>query len=303
MKLSLELKQILDNSITGVYIADRERRIVYWNESAKRISGRSREEMVGKYCFESGLDHIDLEGHQLCTSLCPYLKTYQDGQERSEKVFLRHKNGRRVLIETRFIPVFAENHQLEFVMEEFCEVGSQHIDDQMVRQLSNVAHHDQLTGIANRRFLDDALAYRIILRKKMNKQFGVLFMDVDNFSKFNNTYGHEAGDLVLKKLTHILTSINRKNDVFGRWGGEEFLGIYPIQDPSNIRTIAEKCLNAIRSMDVEFEGLHLSVTASIGITCIRENDTPESVTQRADALMYKSKQNGKDRYTSDEPAA
>lgn len=175
-------------------------------------------------------------------------------------------------------------------MEEFCEVGSQHIDD-------------QLTGIPNRRFLDDALAYRIILRKEMNKQFGVLFMDVDNFGKFNNTYGHEAGDLVLKKLTHTITSINRKNDISGRWGGEEFLGIYPIQDPSNIRAIAEKCLNAIRSMDVEFEGLHLSVTASIGITCIRENDTPESVTQRADALMYKSKQNGKDRYTSDEPAA
>lgn len=123
-------------------------------------------------------------------------------------MFLRHKNGRRVLIEPRFIPVFDGNQQLEFVMEEFCEVGSQHIDD-------------QLTGIPNRRFLDDALAYRIILRKEMNKQFGVLFMDVDNFGKFNNTYGHEAGDLVLKKLTHTITSINLKNDIFGRWGGVE----------------------------------------------------------------------------------
>ena len=136
-------------------------------------------------------------------------------------MFLRHKNGRRVLIEPRFIPVFDENQQLEFVMEEFCEVGSQHIDNQMVRQLSNVAQHNQLTGIPNRRFLDDALAYRIILRKEMNKQFGVLFMDVDNFGKFNNTYGHEAGDLVLKKLTHTIISINRKNDIFGRWGGVE----------------------------------------------------------------------------------
>lgn len=69
MKLSLELMQILNNSMIGAYIADRKRRIVYWNESAERISGKSREEMVGKYCFESGLDHIDLEGHQLCTSL------------------------------------------------------------------------------------------------------------------------------------------------------------------------------------------------------------------------------------------
>ncbi len=97
--LNRELKQILDDSMVGVYIADSKRRIVYWNDAAERISGRSREDMIGKNCFESGLDHIDQEGQRLCTSLCPYLKTYQDGKERSEKVFLRHKNGNRVLVQ------------------------------------------------------------------------------------------------------------------------------------------------------------------------------------------------------------
>ncbi|MGN1389583.1 MAG: diguanylate cyclase domain-containing protein [Bulleidia sp.] len=299
IRLNSELKQILDESMFGIYIADSERRIVYWNKEAERISGRSREEMVGKYCYESGLDHIDHEGQRLCTSLCPYLKTYQDGKERSEKVFLRHKNGNRVLINTKFIPVFDEHHQLEFVLEEFSEIGSQQVADQVVSQLSDVAQHDQLTGIPNRRFLDDALAYRVLLRKEMGKQHAVLFMDVDNFGKFNNLYGHEAGDLVLKKLAGTITSVTRRNDIFGRWGGEEFMGIYEIQDPGFIPAIGQKCLEAVRNMDVVFEGQHLHVTASIGITCIRETDTPETVTERADTLMYHSKTSGKDQCTSD----
>ena len=297
--LNRELKQILDDSMVGVYIADSERRIVYWNDAAERISGRSREDMIGKNCFESGLDHIDQEGQRLCTSLCPYLKTYQDGKIRSEKVFLRHQNGNRVLVQTKFIPVFDETHQLEFVLEEFCEVGSPQVADQMVSQLSDVALHDQLTGIPNRRSLDNALAYRLLLRKETGMQFAVLFMDVDNFGKFNNVYGHEAGDLVLKTLAETISAVNRRKDVFGRWGGEEFMGLYRIHDPADLKVIGAKCLEAVRSMNVLFEGSHLHVTASIGITCIRPEDTLETVTERADSLMYQSKTQGKDRCTSD----
>lgn len=299
IRLNRELKQILDESMIGIYIADSERRIVYWNRAAEDISGRSSEEMIGKYCYESGLDHIDQEGHHLCTALCPYLKTYQDGMERSERVFLRHKNGNRVLVQTRFIPVFDEQNHLEFVLEEFSEVTAQQVADQMVTQLSNVALHDQLTGIPNRRFLDHALAYRLLLRKEMGDQYAVVFMDVDHFRTFNNVYGHEAGDLVLKTLAKTISSCMAKDDVFGRWGGEEFMGICRINDPLQIQKIGTECLEAARSMKVVFEERSLSVTVSVGITCMQENDTPETVTERADSLMYRSKAQGRDRCTSD----
>lgn len=297
MKLDGEMKQVLDNSIVGIYIADEERRIVYWNREAERISGRSKEDMIGVKCHEGGLDHVNMEGEHLCSSLCPYLKTYQDGKERSAKVFLRHKNGDRILVEAKFIPVFDDQHDLDFVMEQFREVGTKNVSDQMINQLSDAAQHDQLTGIPNRRFLDGYLSYQVLMRREIGQQNAVMFLDVDNFRKFNNTYGHEAGDLVLKELTKTVTSINRSGDVFGRWGGEEFMGFFSINDPAVIPAIAERYISAIRAMEISFEGQNLSVTASIGITCIREDDTPESVTKRADELMYHSKQAGKDRYT------
>ena len=297
MKLDGEMKQVLDNSIVGIYIADEERRIVYWNQEAERISGRSKEDMIGVKCHEGGLDHVNMEGEHLCSSLCPYLKTYQDGKERSAKVFLRHKNGDRILVEAKFIPVFDDQHDLDFVMEQFREVGTKNVSDQMINQLSDAAQHDQLTGIPNRRFLDGYLSYQVLMRREIGQQNAVMFLDVDNFRKFNNTYGHEAGDLVLKELTKTVTSINRSGDVFGRWGGEEFMGFFSIDDPAVIPAIAERYISAIRAMEISFEGQNLSVTASIGITCIREDDTPESVTKRADELMYHSKQAGKDCYT------
>lgn len=297
MKLDGEMKQVLDNSIVGIYIADEERRIVYWNQEAERISGRSKEDMIGVKCHEGGLDHVNMEGEHLCSSLCPYLKTYQDGKERSAKVFLRHKNGDRILVEAKFIPVFDDQHDLDFVMEQFREAGTKNVSDQMINQLSDAAQHDQLTGIPNRRFLDGYLSYQVLMRREIGQQNAVMFLDVDNFRKFNNTYGHEAGDLVLKELTKTVTSINRSGDVFGRWGGEEFMGFFSINDPAVIPAIAERYISAIRAMEISFEGQNLSVTASIGITCIREDDTPESVTKRADELMYHSKQAGKDRYT------
>ncbi len=297
MKLDGEMKQVLDNSIVGIYIADEERRIVYWNREAERISGRSKEDMIGVKCHEGGLDHVNMEGEHLCSSLCPYLKTYQDGKERSAKVFLRHKNGDRILVEAKFIPVFDDQHDLDFVMEQFREVGTKNVSDQMINQFSDAAQHDQLTGIPNRRFLDEYLSYQVLMRREIGQQNAVMFLDVDNFRKFNNTYGHEAGDLVLKELTKNVTSINRSGDVFGRWGGEEFMGFFSINDPAVIPAIAERYISAIRAMEISFEGQNLSVTASIGITCIREDDTPESVTKRADELMYHSKQAGKDRYT------
>lgn len=297
MKLDGEMKQVLDNSIVGIYIADEERRIVYWNREAERISGRSKEDMIGVKCHEGGLDHVNMEGEHLCSSLCPYLKTYQDGKERSAKVFLRHKNGDRILVEAKFIPVFDDQHDLDFVMEQFREVGTKNVSDQMINQLSDAAQHDQLTGIPNRRFLDGYLSYQVLMRREIGQQNAVMFLDVDNFRKFNNTYGHEAGDLVLKELTKTVTSINRSGDVFGRWGGEEFMGFFSINDPAVIPAIADRYISAIRAMEISFEGQNLSVTASIGITCIREDDTPESVTKRADELMYHSKQAGKDRYT------
>lgn len=88
----------------------------------------------------------------------------------------------------------------------------------------------------------------------------------------------------------------RKRDLFGRWGGEEFVGIFQIQHNNDTYAIATKIINIIRQIDILHAGEHLHITVSMGITTIHENDTPESVVERADQLMYIVKRSGKNSF-------
>ncbi len=88
--------------------------------------------------------------------------------------------------------------------------------------------HDNLTELPNRCYLESFISYKFEEYKKIGRSFAVLFADIDDFSKVNNTYGHDAGDMVLKNISKSLIRNIRRHDLVGRWGGEEFLGIYSI---------------------------------------------------------------------------
>ena len=158
---------------------------------------------------------------------------------------------------------------------------------------------DQLTGLANRRRIESLLEFQLIEMKRFKIKFCVVFLDIDDFSKFNNTYGHDLGDAVLKTISKSVMHSVRKTDLFGRWGGEEFIGIYEIQEDNDALIIAEKIRVLIANSQIAYNKESLSVTASIGVTAAKTDDTMDSIVKRADSLMYKSKQSGKNRVTSD----
>jgi PAS domain S-box-containing protein len=88
-------RDLLENLADGIYFVDSERRITFWNRSAEQLTGYTREEVVGRQCYDNILNHVDLEGNQLCKTLCPLARTLQDGKNRSANLFLQHKDGRR----------------------------------------------------------------------------------------------------------------------------------------------------------------------------------------------------------------
>jgi len=127
----------------------------------------------------------------------------------------------------------------------------------------------------------------------------LVFFDIDNFRVFNNTYGHDAGDVVLKTISKSIMQIIRSTDLFGRWGGEEFIGIYTIKNDSDSLLIGEKIRKLVEETKVQHKGLTLSVTVSIGVTIAHDKDTINTIVKRADELMYQSKQKGKNCVTVD----
>lgn len=289
---------IINNLRDGVYFVDLDRRISFWNKAAENITGYSAEEIVGKCCQDSMLHHIDEEGRPLCVIGCPLFATIIDGKQRKERVFVRHKNGYRIPILVNIFSV-RQNGEIAGAIEIFTQDSPTVYEDKLVEHLSGIAMHDALTGLPNRRYLESFLSYKLDEYGRFGKLFAVLFADIDDFGHFNNEYGHDAGDAILKNIAASIKKNMRSDDLVGRWGGEELLGIHSLVRPFDAPIIAEKFRQLIANTEVFHDDKILQVSVSVGITIVQEADTADSVVERADKLMYQSKQAGKNRVVSD----
>ena len=287
---------IINNMHDGAYFVDAERTIQFWNKAAEEITGYSAEQIVGKKCQNSMLNHIDGEGRPLCIVGCPLFATIIDGEQRRANVYVRHKDGYRVPIMVNIFPIH-DGAEIIGAVEVFTRNSPKVYEDNLIENLSGIAMHDALTNLPNRRYLESFLHFKLDEYVRFGRSFALLFADIDNFSHFNNTYGHDVGDAVLCNISTSLKNTMRNTDLVGRWGGEEFLGIYTISKDSEAVIVAEKFRQLVNNSDIVHMAERLCVTVSVGVTIVRNGDDMQSIIERADHLMYESKQNGKDRVT------
>ena len=297
-KLYLE---ILDNVREGAYYTNADRQITFWNKAAERITGYKKEEILGKQCPDTPLSHVDGDGNQICNTGCPLHHALIDKRKRKHDVFLRHKKGHRIAVSVNTFPV-TEGKKIIGAIELFTPNSLVIYDDELITQLASSAMNDSLTGIPNRRRIESFLDLRLKEMVLYKYKVCIIFLDIDNFRNFNNTYGHGVGDAVLKTVSKSIMDMTRNTDLFGRWGGEEFIGIYTIKDESDALLIADKICALVAGTEIQHGNFTLSVTVSIGVTVARAGDTIESIVKRADSLMYQSKQNGRNCVTTDSEA-
>lgn len=290
---------ILNNIQDGVYYVDIHRKIKFWNKGAEQITGYRADEMVGLDCPESKLNHIDELGNHLCITGCPLFATNIDGVVRTEKVFVRHKNGYRIPLLTTVYPI-RENGVIVGSVEVFTRNSPKAYDDSLIENLSEKAMHDSLTKLPNRSYLESFLQYKLSEYQRFGKRFALLFADIDHFRVFNNTYGHDIGDLVLTDIAKSIMHTIKKDDMFDRWGGEEFVGIFSINRNYEASIIAERLRHLVENtVVINSDGQELKVTISVGVTIPRHQDTPDDIIKRADGLMYQSKHNGRNMVSTD----
>lgn len=300
-------EKILEKVDTGIYFVDRARNLVFWNKGAEKITGFSKSEIMGKYCYDNILNHVNEAGCNLCLNGCPLEATVRDGEERSEIVYLHHKLGHRVRVKIKAIAIYEESKIIGCVeMFEPCVESNlnrefslpQSCTDYTSEELRIFALYDQLTEIPNRRYLESTLHTRFMEYELLGLPFGLLFMDIDHFRDFNNAYGHDVGDKILKMVSKTFLSAIRKTDFIGRWGGEEFVGIFPMVGLKELSYIAEK-IRVLTNQSIirEPNGQKYQVTISLGGTVARPGDTMESILKRADEQMYLSKKNGRNQST------
>lgn len=169
-------------------------------------------------------------------------------------------------------------------------------------KLLDTVQYDGLTGIYNRRYLDDELQKDVESCAKTQDSLGILMLDVDHFKLFNDTYGHGAGDDCLRKIAHALEESQKDKEGFvARYGGEEFIIVLPGADKVQLRKAADAAIKSVRALGIPHEkniGRGL-VTVSIGGTCVRcvKEGGEEAYLCNADEALYHSKKTGRDRVT------
>ena len=156
---------------------------------------------------------------------------------------------------------------------------------------------DPLTGLYNRRYLTEMLERETRRAIRSEQSLGVLMLDLDHFKKFNDTYGHEAGDRVLRETASLLMKSVRAEDIVCRFGGEEFVVILPMADLQVTEARGERIRSRTRELTVLYQGQSLGmITVSVGVAVLPEHGTnPKELLEAADAALYRAKREGRDR--------
>jgi diguanylate cyclase (GGDEF)-like protein/PAS domain S-box-containing protein len=165
------------------------------------------------------------------------------------------------------------------------------LEQSLLKELERLSITDALTDVFNRRHLDAVLKTELGRSRQTGAGLAVIMCDADHFKKFNDTYGHDQGDRVLKMVGQMMKKAVRKYDVPCRYGGEEFTVILPSTDQAGAMLVAERLRQDVESMAVD----GLKVTISLGVACFPEIpvESPEALIEAADAALYRSKENGR----------
>lgn len=192
----------------------------------------------------------------------------------------------------------SEIHQLSssiYVMAESIKNHQRDLEyrvQERTKELKKLSITDKLTGAYNRIKIDESLETEAIRQNRYERPFGIILIDIDFFKEVNDTYGHQAGDRVLTQFVEILRKNVRQSDIIGRWGGEEFIIICVEINLNNLVTLAQKLRREVE----HFEFDHVKKkTASFGLTIYKKGEKVERFIARADAALYKAKENGRNR--------
>jgi diguanylate cyclase (GGDEF)-like protein len=174
-------------------------------------------------------------------------------------------------------------------VEVFSNIAAKKRTERRVRELENLAFQDSLTEIPNRLYAELKVEHALQEVEHFDRRNALLLLDLDHFKQVNDTYGHAMGDNLLRTVCRTISVNLRMGNMVARWGGDEFLLIVKDVSEDGLRQYGERLLRLIANSVVAEGSTRFTVTASIGCTMIRKEDTSQSALQRADSLMYRSK--------------
>lgn len=286
------LGTIFDSIRDPFCIFDRQFMIIKVNEAYARMKNRTVSELQGKLCFEL------LDRREVCDD-CVVQKTFTSADPCAKEKPVTLVDGSGIWVEIYTYPIIdvegRVSHVIEYTRDITDRKRSEEEKKQLIVELEHLSRTDSLTGLLNRRALEERLDFEINRARRYRSEFSLILCDVDDFKKINDAYGHHAGDRVLQTLSEILFSVVRKADIVGRYGGDEFMFILPETSLEGGKSLAEKIrLSAEVTEFGLLEGQPTKISLSLGLACLdMVNDNIDALLRRADKALYVAKQAGK----------
>ncbi len=281
--------EILTELPLSVYVLNKDMVVTYWNDQATEVSGFSRDEVLGACCSDNILRHTTEDGVPLCEDGCPARACLEKGEGFEATVYLHHKDGHRVLVDAKIIPVFDDDGQTTGVIH---VAGVRTAMDRAmaeVRKLRQLTTTDTLTELPNRKGLGEATASWLSELERNDRHFALCMIDVNDFKQINDTLGHSVGDRVLKMIGNTLRNVCRGHDFIGRWGGDEFMGLVTVKDEAEIEAVSNRIRTFVKESFLMVDNQRVSPSVSVGMAMAVVGDTPESLLDRADEALYEEK--------------
>lgn len=285
------LRTLLEDLPTAVYLVDRERKILFWNSGAEKITGYLRQEVLGRHCRQSLVVHYNELGHALDDDECMLTETMADGKHREARVFVRHREGYRIPVRVSTIPIRNQRGTIIGAAETFNLQTVAPSPDRRSNTLEDYGCLDDLTGIPNHAFTESQLCERLRTFSEHGIPFSVLCLAVERMSFFRRSYGQEASETILRVLAQTLKNTLRPMDILGRWMGDQFLVILDNCSAEVAGKVAERVQGIVSSASIEWWGDELKVNIMIGWTTVVADDTAESIADRACRAQLASKAN------------
>lgn len=283
---------LLNHLYEGIYFVDDNKEIKFWNKGAENITGYKQEEIIGKFCSDNILCHIDETGKELCNTACPLSAAIKTGSYEDKRIYLKHKNGNRIPVWVHVTPIKNTDGDIIGAVEIF-------LDDSDYEKLKYQANYDFLTGILNRNAIYNILKKELSRAKRIESFVSIVMIDLDHFKSINDIHGHQTGDTVLKESANVIKESLRQYDEVGRYGGEEFLVVLPNTNHNNALIIAERIRDSINNHPILIDNKTLSISASLGVSVINNNyDKLDEFINTSDKALYNAKKNGRNRIES-----
>lgn len=286
--------ELLESMAEGLYVVDRNRRISHWNAAAGAITGYSASQVMGRWCGDGLLNHVDEAGEGMCGDRCPLLDTMRDGLPRQVRLYAHHRDGYLVPVRVSARALRDSAGVITGAVETFTDDSRLEETEKQLGAAEVLLMTDHLTGLGNRRFLERHLVERL---EGAEPALGcaAIVIDIDCFKVVNDTHGHMVGDSVLIAVGRTLAHVAGAGADVSRSGGDEFVIVTGSTSPSELQALAARIRATVAQTRITDDGVTLRVTVSVGAALSRVGDTPWSVVRRADQAMLGAKRGGRNR--------